>query len=79
MQVQVTKVRGDEGNLDAYRYNIDLINQDDKLYKVEVLGLAKISSDIIKINMNPILQQLKQVQADEVKRPEDGQIEILRI
>ena len=76
-KLQVIKMGGDVEKLDTYRYNVDLISQDDNLYKLEVLGLAKISSVILKINMNPILQQLKQVQANEVKRQEDGQIEVL--
>ena len=75
-KLQVIKMGGDVEKLDTYRYNDDLISQDDNLYKL-VLGLAKISSVILKINMNPILQQLQQVQANEVKRQEDGQIEIL--
>ena len=70
------KVGGDNEKISSNRYTLSLIDKQGQEVQVEVNGIDKITSHIQSVNVDGIVQLLKNISKEDISRP-PGTIDVL--
>ena len=76
-QLQIERVGGDIHNCGSYRYQLKLKDRTGAVETLSVLGIDKISSDIVGINCNQLYSKFTGLKQKDIDRPNRGEIECL--
>lgn len=78
VQLQIVKVGGTVEELESYRYNIGLMDKTNTVVTISVLGIERISTDIVSINIDGVLKLFKDTTVQDLRdRPDKGEIDCL--
>lgn len=76
VNLAIVMVGGKTTTIESCRYMIALMDSNDEKVDIEVFGIEKISSPITTINLSQIAKLLE-INASEIQRPDEGEIDIL--
>ena len=77
VKLEIITVGGEVQQVDSQRYAIFLIDNDNSMVEMEVLGIRQISSDIEKIDISGSITQFQAREAKWLSRPLSGSIDLL--
>ena len=77
LRLQIEKVGGDVEEYNSYRYNLELVNKFGENVVLSLLGINKISSDIIGINTDVMCAKFVGITKKILDRPAEGEIDCL--
>ena len=71
---QIVKVGGAIEELESCRYDLTLIDKANTVITISILGIDRISTDITPIEVSRVIKLLEGVSAQDLARPEEGEI-----
>ena len=77
LQLQVVKVGGTIENVRSAKFKFVLVDKNGVQVNVTMLGIDKISTDILAINTNDVKELFPRELADNIDRPDQGEIDCL--
>ena len=77
VNLQIVKVGGAIEELESCRYDLTLIDKASTVITISVLGIDRISTDITPIEVSRVIKLLEGVGAQDLDRPEEGEIDCL--
>ena len=76
VQLSLVSIGGQSTVIDSKLYTLKLINVDNETVEIEAYGIEKISSKIESIN-HEVISEMLGVSASALKRPNQGEIDVL--
>ena len=77
LRLQIEKVGGDIEEYESHRYYLDTVNNHGEKIVLSLLGINKISSDIVGINTDVICAKFNGLTEKYLDRPTEGEIDCL--
>lgn len=76
IRIEIVKVGGVVEEFGSFRYSMTLVDKLGSVTKITVLGIERISSDIEVVNVEEVIT-LKNLKAQDVDRPKEGEVDCL--